>query len=76
MCILRLKGQFFDYSLINVHAPTEEKEDEIKDQFYSELKTAYQSCPKNDIKIMHGDFNAKEGKRTAIPIDKVKIQPT
>jgi hypothetical protein len=31
MCMLRLKGKFFNYSLINVHAPTMESEEEGKD---------------------------------------------
>ena len=33
LCPLRMRGKFFNISLINVHAPTEEKEEEEKDLF-------------------------------------------
>nr|XP_042911792.1 uncharacterized protein LOC122272323 [Parasteatoda tepidariorum] len=36
LCLLRLKGSFANYSIINVYAPTEEG-DEEKDNFYDEL---------------------------------------
>ncbi|CAG9839544.1 unnamed protein product [Diabrotica balteata] len=62
LCILRIKGKFFNISLINVHAPTEEKDEEIKDLFYEDLERAYDNCAKNDIKIIIGDMNAQIGK--------------
>jgi hypothetical protein len=37
LCTLRMKGKIFNMTLINVHAPTEEKEDEIKDELYAQL---------------------------------------
>ncbi|XP_072401156.1 uncharacterized protein [Diabrotica undecimpunctata] len=46
MCILRLRGTFFNYSILNVHARTEEKEDDAKEKLYEELEAAYHSCPK------------------------------
>jgi hypothetical protein len=33
----------------------------IKDSFYEELDTIVTGCPKNDIKILLGDFNTKVG---------------
>ncbi|PSN51304.1 Craniofacial development protein 2, partial [Blattella germanica] len=33
MCKLRIKGRFQNYSLINVHAPTEMKSEDEKDTF-------------------------------------------
>lgn len=62
MSCLRIKGKFFNISLINAHAPTENKEDKHKDQFYDELECVYDRCPRNDIKIIIGDLNAKIGK--------------
>lgn len=62
MSCLRIRGKFFNISLINVHAPTEDKEDEEKDEFYDELERAYDSCPRSDIKIVIGDLNAKIGR--------------
>jgi len=49
ICILRLKGKFHYITLINVHAPTEEKMEEEKDKFYDELKKTYDRAWKHDI---------------------------
>lgn len=61
-CKLRLKGKFFNYSIINVYAPTDEKEDQEKEVFYEEIEKTIQECPHNDIKIVIGDLNAKIGR--------------
>jgi hypothetical protein len=58
---LRVRGRFNNLSLICAHAPTEEKSEYIKDSFYEELETVVTGCPKNDIKILLVDFNAKVG---------------
>lgn len=62
MCVLRIKGVIFNISLICAHAPTEDKEEEMKEQFYDKLSVIYDECPKADIKIVLGDFNAKIGR--------------
>ena len=62
LCRLRIRGKFFNYSLICAHAPTEEKNDEDKDSFYDELDEVYNECPRGDYKIILGDMNAKIGK--------------
>jgi hypothetical protein len=36
ICHLRLKWKFFSYSIINIHAPTEESSDEDKEEFYAQ----------------------------------------
>jgi exonuclease III len=61
MCVLRIKTKFQNLSLINVHAPTEEKEEFEKEAFYQKVEEVYDSCPSNDIKIVLGDWNAKVG---------------
>ncbi|KAJ9589104.1 hypothetical protein L9F63_017608 [Diploptera punctata] len=61
-CILRIKGCFFNYSFICVHAPTNEKNEEEKERFYDELDKIYDECPKRDIKIILGDLNTQIGK--------------
>ena len=61
ICMIRVRGLFFNYSLICVHAPTEEKDDDEKDNFYEELDQTYEECPKRDVKIILGDLNAKIG---------------
>lgn len=62
MCKLRIKSRFFNITIINVHAPTEDKDDDRKDEFYEILERTYNSCPKHDIKIIIGDANAKVGR--------------
>jgi exonuclease III len=61
LCTLRMKGKIFNMTLINVHAPTEEK-DEIKDEFYAQLTEIYDCQPGHDIKIGLGNLNAKIGR--------------
>jgi hypothetical protein len=41
LCVIRIKGRFINYSLINIHAPTNDSEEEAKDQFYEQLEGAY-----------------------------------
>jgi len=62
LATIRVKAKYFYISLICVHAPTEEKDDGVKDAFYAELERAYERCPAYDIKIVLGDFNAKVGR--------------
>jgi exonuclease III len=61
-CRPRIKGKFFNYSLIRAHSPTEDKADEEKDSFCDDLDEIYGECPKRDCKIIIGDMNAKVGK--------------
>jgi hypothetical protein len=44
-----------------VHAPTENKDDVIKDSFYEELEQVFDQFPRYHMKIFLGDFNAKVG---------------
>jgi exonuclease III len=47
---------------LNVHAPTEDKTDDVKDSFYEELERVFDKFPKYHMKILLGDFNAKVGR--------------
>lgn len=62
LCKIRIRGLFSNLSIISAHAPTEEKNDDVKDAFYDDLETLLNSCPRHDIKIILGDLNAKIGK--------------
>ncbi|XP_038117204.1 uncharacterized protein LOC119769300 [Culex quinquefasciatus] len=62
ICVLRIKGKFFNYSLINIYAPTNDKPDDDKDAFYERLDKTYGECPRHDVKIVIGDANAQVGK--------------
>jgi len=42
-----------------VHAPSEEKSDDLKDSFYEELVQGFYNFPKYHMKILLGNFNAK-----------------
>jgi hypothetical protein len=61
LCTLRVRGRSNNLSLICAHAPTEEKNEYIKDSFYEELETVVIGCSKKDIKSLLGDFNVKVG---------------
>ncbi|XP_072398042.1 uncharacterized protein [Diabrotica undecimpunctata] len=61
ICVLRIRGTFFNYCLINAHAPTEDKTDTEKEEFYEKLEQTYRQCPNNDAKLIIGDMNAKVG---------------
>ena len=62
MCVLRIRGKFKNYSYICAHAPTEEKSERKKYQFYEQLDRTYKRCPSYDIKIILGNMNVKVGK--------------
>ena len=61
MCRLRIKGRFFNLSIINVHSPHMGNDDDEKDAFYELLDREFRKCPKHDVKIVIGDFNAQVG---------------
>jgi exonuclease III len=64
LCSLRMKGKVFNTTIICIHGPTEEEEDEQqKDAFYELLERLYLKAPKHDMKIVIGDFNQKVGKQ-------------
>ena len=62
MSKIRIKGRFFNYSIINVHCPHEGRADDEKEAFYTHLEAVYNSCSQRDIKIIIGDMNAQIGK--------------
>jgi exonuclease III len=61
LCKLRLKGKFNNISLIGVYAPTEDKMDEIKEQFYEDLQKVVDNTPKSHTIIILGDLKRKTG---------------
>jgi hypothetical protein len=63
LCILRIKGRFFNYSLINIPAPTNDSEEEAHDQFYEQLERAFSACLKNDLKLVMEDTLKSEEKQ-------------
>ena len=66
MCKLRIKGRFFNNSIINVHCPHEERPDDEKEPFYTKLGQVYDGCSRRDVKIVIGDLNAQVGRRKCL----------
>ena len=60
--LFEIKTKWFSCTRINVHAPTKEKMDEIKEEIYILLEQNINQIARLDIKIIPGDFNAKVGK--------------
>jgi hypothetical protein len=48
--------------VLNVHAPTDDKTDDVKESFYVELECVIDKFPKYHMEILLGDFNAKAGR--------------
>jgi len=61
MSYIVLRGRWFNIAVLNVHATSEEKSDDLMDNFYEELE---QACffPKYRMKSLLGDFNAEVGR--------------
>ena len=57
-----LRGRWCNIIVLNVHAPSEEQSDDSKDSFCEELDQVFYHFPKYHMKILLGDFNAKEGR--------------
>jgi exonuclease III len=65
MCKLRIRGKFYNMTIISVYAPTEDENKqnaEDVEHFYSKLSDVCDKTPRNDALILLGDFNAKIGK--------------
>jgi exonuclease III len=54
-----LRGRWLHIIVLNVHAPAEDKTNDVKSSFYEELERVFDEFPKDDTKILLGDFNAK-----------------
>jgi hypothetical protein len=61
MSYITLKGRWFDI-VLSVHAPTKDKDDDIKDRFYEALEEVFDQFTRYHMKIFLGDFNAKVGR--------------
>jgi len=62
ICIIRYKTKFYKVALVNVHGPTEDKDELEKEDFCHKLDNVIDKIPNHDMKIILGDFNMKIGK--------------
>jgi exonuclease III len=60
MSYIIIRGRWCNIIVLNVHAPNEDKIDDIKDMFYEELEQVFDKLLKYHMKILLGDFNAKQ----------------
>jgi exonuclease III len=54
-----LRGRWYHIIVMNVHAPTEDKIDDVKHSFHEELERIFDKFPNYHMKILLGDLNAK-----------------
>jgi hypothetical protein len=62
MSYIRLRSPWCDIIDLNVHAPTEDKSDDVKDIFYEELERVFYQFPKKHTKTLLGYFNVIVGR--------------
>jgi hypothetical protein len=62
MSYIILRGRWCNIIVLNVHAPCEDKGDDVKDSFCEELGRVVDQFPRYDMKILLDDFNAKVGR--------------
>jgi hypothetical protein len=62
MSYIILRGRWCHIIVLNIHAPTEDKTDNVKDSSYKELERVFDKFLKYHMKILLGDFSAKVGK--------------
>ena len=61
MTSFRTKEKKINLNLIQCYAPSNDSDDNLKEEFYSRLLNINQSLHSRDINMMIGDFNAKIG---------------
>jgi hypothetical protein len=57
-----LRHRWCHIIVLNVHASTEDKIDNVEDSFYEELECVFDKFPKYHKEILLGDFDAKVGR--------------
>jgi exonuclease III len=57
-----LRGRWCNIIVLNVHSPSEDKSDDVKDGFCVEIGRVFDQFPRYNMKILLGDFNAKVGR--------------
>jgi hypothetical protein len=54
-----LRGRWCNFIVLNVHAPSEDKSDDLKDSFHEELEQVFDHFLRYYMKILLGDINTK-----------------
>jgi hypothetical protein len=61
MSYIILRGSWCNI-ILNVHAPCEDKSDDVKDSFYEELARIFDQFPRYDMELLLRDLNVKVGR--------------
>jgi hypothetical protein len=61
MSYIILRGRWCHIIVLNAHAPTEDKTDDVKDSFYEEQEHVFDTFRKYHMRMLLGDLNAKVG---------------
>jgi hypothetical protein len=59
MSYIKLRDSWCHIIVLNVHAPTEDKTDDVKYSFYKELESVFDKFPQYHMKIRLENFNVK-----------------
>jgi hypothetical protein len=59
MSYLILRGSWCNVVVLNVHAPCEDKGDDVNGSFYEELGCVFDQLPRYGMNILLGDINGK-----------------
>jgi hypothetical protein len=60
MSFIILRGRWCHIIVLNVHAPTEDKTDDVKDSFYEELEHVFDRFPKYHMKILYAKVGRED----------------
>ena len=57
----RFNSKYCKLTILQCYAPTNEVEDEAKDEWYEQLQQVISKVPAHDMLLIIGDLNAKVG---------------
>jgi hypothetical protein len=64
MSYIIMRGRYCHIIALNVHAPTKDKTDDVKDSFNEEVERVFDKIPKYYMKLLLGGFGARVTRKT------------